>query len=76
VSCNPATLVRDIAIMLGKDMSHQTTDMDATEIVAADVILEKTEQKELPKYRISDITPMDMFPHTHHIETVVRLERI
>ena len=57
-------------------MSHQTTDMDATEIVAADVILEKTEKKELPKYRISDITPMDMFPHTHHIETVVRLERI
>ena len=26
-------------------------------------------------YRITDITPMDMFPHTHHIETVVRLER-
>lgn len=76
MSCNPATLVRDIAIMLGKDMSHQTTDMDATEIVSPDIILEKTEHKELPKYRISDITPMDMFPHTHHIETVVRLERI
>lgn len=31
---------------------------------------------ELPKYKITDITPMDMFPHTHHIETVVRLEKI
>jgi tRNA/tmRNA/rRNA uracil-C5-methylase (TrmA/RlmC/RlmD family) len=27
-------------------------------------------------YRITDIAPVDMFPHTHHIETVVRLEKI
>lgn len=27
------------------------------------------------KYRISDIVPVDMFPHTHHIETVVKLVR-
>ncbi|EKE27306.1 MAG: 23S rRNA m(5)U-1939 methyltransferase [uncultured bacterium (gcode 4)] len=26
-------------------------------------------------YKITDITPVDMFPHTHHIETVVRLEK-
>ena len=26
-------------------------------------------------YRITDIIPVDMFPHTHHIETVVRLEK-
>ncbi len=24
-------------------------------------------------YRITDVVPVDMFPHTHHIETVVRL---
>ena len=44
VSCNPATLVRDLELMT------------ATE-----------------KYEITDIRAVDMFPHTHHIETVVRL---
>lgn len=73
VSCNPATLVRDISIMLGKEMSHETTDTDASDI---GIKTEVSEIKNQPKYRISDITPMDMFPHTHHIETVVRLERI
>lgn len=54
-------------------MSHETTDIDATDMGTK---VETSEIKNLPKYRISDITPMDMFPHTHHIETVVRLERI
>jgi 23S rRNA (uracil1939-C5)-methyltransferase len=26
------------------------------------------------EYKITDIIPVDMFPHTHHIETVVKLE--
>jgi hypothetical protein len=63
--------------MLGRDVSHQTTDTDATEMIETDISQDKKETKiPLPLYRISDITPMDMFPHTHHIETVVRLERI
>lgn len=76
VSCNPATLVRDISIMLGRDVSHQTTDTDATEMTQSETPVDKKETKTLPLYRISDVTPMDMFPHTHHIETVVRLERV
>jgi 23S rRNA (uracil1939-C5)-methyltransferase len=56
VSCNPATLARDLEILIGKNRD------------------EKTEG--LPRYRITDITPVDMFPHTHHIETIVRLELI
>lgn len=55
VSCNPATLARDLEVFIGKNRD------------------EKSEA--LPLYRITDVTPVDMFPHTHHIETVVRLEK-
>lgn len=29
-----------------------------------------------PKYRITAVQPVDMFPHTHHVENVVALEKI
>ncbi|MDA3896492.1 MAG: 23S rRNA (uracil(1939)-C(5))-methyltransferase RlmD, partial [Desulfobacteraceae bacterium] len=45
VSCNPATLARDVGLM--KDA-----------------------------YRVAEIQPVDMFPHTFHIETVARMEKL
>ena len=45
VSCNPATLSRDL-----------------------DFILQNSD------YKIETIIPVDMFPHTHHIETIVSLQ--
>jgi 23S rRNA (uracil1939-C5)-methyltransferase len=44
VSCNPATMARDVGMM-----------------------------KEA--YHVSAVQPVDMFPHTYHIESVVRLDR-
>jgi len=44
VSCNPATLARDLEYIL-----------------------------ENGDYKIEKVKGMDMFPHTHHIETVVSL---
>lgn len=46
VSCNPATLWRDLSYIL-----------------------------ENSDYKIIEVTPVDMFPHTNHIETIVKLER-
>ena len=64
VSCNPATLSRDLEVFVWKKKESAGDDEKAIA------------QKQPNIYRITDITPVDMFPHTHHIETVIRLEKV
>ena len=46
VSCNPATLARDLAYMKTRG------------------------------YETQKVQPVDMFPQTHHVETVVLMSRV
>lgn len=39
-------------------------------------ILCNTAAQDGPKYKITAVQPVDMFPHTHHVENVVALEKL
>ena len=62
ISCDPATLARDLGILTGALAESETGELVKTEPPAG-------------KYRIVTVEPFDMFPQTRHVETFAVLER-
>ncbi len=71
ISCNPATLARDLGILTGRLIEN-----DKGELVKNPACI-GLDSRTAPQgfYAVEKIQPLDMFPNTKHVETLVCLVR-
>jgi 23S rRNA (uracil1939-C5)-methyltransferase len=72
VSCNPTTLARDLKYLCANGKSKETREEEPGVPEVGKVAGAETGSR-YPTYTIQEVQPVDMFPWTGHVETVVLL---
>jgi 23S rRNA (uracil1939-C5)-methyltransferase len=75
LSCDPATLARDLAVLTGSQHRSRGTITESGTAVAAETGAGSAAGV-TNRYEISDMAMFDLFPQTFHIETLVRLRKV
>ena len=71
ISCNPATLARDLGILTGRLIENEKGELIKNPAYAGANAGESISGY----YEVESVQPYDMFPQTKHVETLVVLQR-